>query len=218
MHYSAKHSLHGWFDKGGTLWLVAEDRLLKLPPGAEHFSDPGVPAQLSNPREHVLAQSPGGAVWFADRASARPVSPGALQTKVKAISNAVMIDRQGSLWLATDDNDILRVSAPPSIAGKSAAALPAGTETFTKSDGLRIRDDGIGIDLKVLSEGAGPGHRGLSGVRERAKVVGAKLDFWSEAGAGTEVQVAVPAAIAYSKTGEVRAFKWFRKTARSHGD
>jgi hypothetical protein len=46
----------------------------------------------------------------------------------------------------------------------------------------------------------------------------AKLDFWSEAGAGTEVQVTVPAAIAYFKTREVRAFRWFRKTARSHGD
>jgi signal transduction histidine kinase len=83
---------------------------------------------------------------------------------------------------------------------------------------LRIRDDGIGIDPKALGEGARPGHWGLSGIRERAKVVGAKLDFWSEAGAGTEVQVTVPAAIAYAKTREVRAFRSFRKTARSHGD
>jgi signal transduction histidine kinase len=83
---------------------------------------------------------------------------------------------------------------------------------------LRIRDDGIGIDPKVLGEGARPGHWGLFGIRERAKVVGAKLDVWSEAGAGTEVQVTVPAAIAYVGTGEVRAFRLFRKTARSHGD
>jgi signal transduction histidine kinase/streptogramin lyase len=83
---------------------------------------------------------------------------------------------------------------------------------------LRIRDDGIGIDPKVLDEGARPGHWGLSGIRERAKVVGAKLDLWSEAGAGTEVQVSVPAAIAYVKTREARAFRWFRKTASSHGD
>jgi signal transduction histidine kinase len=83
---------------------------------------------------------------------------------------------------------------------------------------LRIRDDGIGIDPKVLGEGARPGHWGLFGIRERAKVVGAKLDLWSEAGAGTEVQVTVPAAIAYARTREVRAFRWFRKTARSHGD
>jgi signal transduction histidine kinase len=83
---------------------------------------------------------------------------------------------------------------------------------------LRIRDDGIGIDPNVLGEGARPGHWGLSGVRERAKLIGAKLDFWSEAGAGTEVQVTVPAAIAYPKTREARPFRWFRKATRSHGD
>ena len=83
---------------------------------------------------------------------------------------------------------------------------------------LRIRDDGIGVDPKVLGEGARPGHWGLSGIRERANVVGAKLDLWSEEGAGTEVEVTVPAAIAYAKTREVRASRWLRKTARSHGD
>jgi signal transduction histidine kinase len=62
---------------------------------------------------------------------------------------------------------------------------------------LRIRDDGKGIDPKVL-EGCGrAGHFGLIGIRERAKRMGAQLDFWSEAGAGTEVQLTVPATVAY---------------------
>lgn len=63
---------------------------------------------------------------------------------------------------------------------------------------LRIRDDGKGIDPKVLREGGRAGHWGLSGVRDRAKQIGARLDFWSEAGAGTEVQLLVPATIAYA--------------------
>lgn len=62
---------------------------------------------------------------------------------------------------------------------------------------LRIRDDGRGIDPKVLKEGGKAGHWGLRGLGERAERIGAKLDFWSEAGAGTEVQLAVPAAVAY---------------------
>src|SRR5262249_48936623 len=64
---------------------------------------------------------------------------------------------------------------------------------------LRIRDDGIGIDRKVLEEGARAGHWGLPGVRERAKQLGARLDFWTEAGAGTEVQLTVPASVTYTK-------------------
>ena len=69
---------------------------------------------------------------------------------------------------------------------------------------IRFRDDGIGIDPKVLNEGARAGHWGLPGVRERAKLAGAQLDFWSEVGAGTEVQVTVPASVAYAKSPEAR--------------
>ena len=76
---------------------------------------------------------------------------------------------------------------------------------------LRIRDDGIGIDPKVLKEGARPGHWGLPGVRERAKLVGGKLDLWSEAGAGTEIQIGVPASVAYLKSPGARVFGFFRK-------
>lgn len=56
---------------------------------------------------------------------------------------------------------------------------------------LRIRDNGIGIDPKTLREGGSSGHWGLRGVRERAQRIGAQLDFWSEVGAGTEVQLSV---------------------------
>jgi signal transduction histidine kinase/ligand-binding sensor domain-containing protein len=82
---------------------------------------------------------------------------------------------------------------------------------------IRFRDDGIGIAPKVLDEGARPGHWGLPGVRERAKVAGARVDFWSEVGAGTEVQVNVRASIAYAKSPVDRLFGVFRKKSRSHG-
>ena len=68
---------------------------------------------------------------------------------------------------------------------------------------LRVRDDGKGMDPQVMEKGRRPGHWGLPGVRERAQQIGAKLDFWSEAGAGTEVQLAVPAAVAYGKNSEL---------------
>jgi signal transduction histidine kinase len=83
---------------------------------------------------------------------------------------------------------------------------------------IRFRDDGTGIDPKVLNEGARAGHWGLPGVRERAQLAGAQLDFWSEAGAGTEVQVTVPASVAYAKSPEARVFGLFRKRSRSHGE
>ena|GEM_PF-1749409 len=62
---------------------------------------------------------------------------------------------------------------------------------------LRIRDDGQGIEPKVLKEGGRLGHWGLRGIRERADQIGARLEVWSEPGKGTEVQLLVSAAIAY---------------------
>jgi ligand-binding sensor domain-containing protein len=62
---------------------------------------------------------------------------------------------------------------------------------------LRIRDDGHGIDPAVLEKGEREGHWGLQGMRERAKKIGAKLELWSRPGSGTEVELTVPAAMAY---------------------
>jgi signal transduction histidine kinase len=80
---------------------------------------------------------------------------------------------------------------------------------------LRVRDDGKGMDPKVLEAGGRAGHWGLPGIRERAQKFGAGLDFWSDAGAGTEVQLTVPAAIAYEKPPDGAGFRLFRK-ARVH--
>jgi ligand-binding sensor domain-containing protein/signal transduction histidine kinase len=81
---------------------------------------------------------------------------------------------------------------------------------------LRIRDDGKGIDPKVLQEGGRTGHWGLPGIRERVKQIGARLDFWSEAGAGTEVELTVPASVAYAKLRDAGRLKLFRKRTGTH--
>ena len=63
---------------------------------------------------------------------------------------------------------------------------------------LRVRDDGRGIDPAVLSGHGREGHFGLPGMRERANAIGGKLAIWSEIGAGTEVELHIPADAAYS--------------------
>jgi signal transduction histidine kinase len=61
---------------------------------------------------------------------------------------------------------------------------------------LLVRDDGNGIDPKVLREGR-DGHWGLSGMRERADRIGARFVVRSQAGGGTEVELSVPGEIAF---------------------
>jgi nitrate/nitrite-specific signal transduction histidine kinase len=76
---------------------------------------------------------------------------------------------------------------------------------------LRIRDDGKGIDRKTLEAGGQAGHWGIPGMRERAQRIGAKLDFWSDVGAGTEVELVVAASVAYEKRQAEHRFRLIRK-------
>ncbi len=64
---------------------------------------------------------------------------------------------------------------------------------------LRIRDDGKGIAPEILAAGGRSGHWGITGIRERAQRIGAVLNYWTEVGAGTEVELRIPAAIVYER-------------------
>jgi ligand-binding sensor domain-containing protein/signal transduction histidine kinase len=75
---------------------------------------------------------------------------------------------------------------------------------------LRVRDDGKGIDSKLLNDDERPGHYGLQGMRERAKLLGGKLTVWSEVDSGTEVELSISAANAYAAA-DGRAGSWFVK-------
>jgi signal transduction histidine kinase/ligand-binding sensor domain-containing protein len=65
---------------------------------------------------------------------------------------------------------------------------------------VRIRDNGKGIDQQLLTGGRVK-HWGLAGMRERALQIGAQLNLWSDMGSGTEVELRVPGAIAYTEPG-----------------
>jgi signal transduction histidine kinase len=79
-------------------------------------------------------------------------------------------------------------------AGQVEVEIRYDTEQFR----LRVRDDGKGIDPKVLANQGREGHYGFRGMPERAALIGGKLAVWSEVGAGTEVELHLPARIAYA--------------------
>jgi signal transduction histidine kinase/ligand-binding sensor domain-containing protein len=70
---------------------------------------------------------------------------------------------------------------------------------------LCCRDDGCGIDERVLAEGT-TGHWGLLGLRERATNIAGTLSIESKKNIGTTITVTVPSAVAYDRPGR---FKWF---------
>jgi signal transduction histidine kinase len=77
---------------------------------------------------------------------------------------------------------------------------------------VRFRDDGVGIAAEIL-KGGRPGHFGLSGMRERAEKMDARISIGSRAGAGTEVELRVPARLAYCGSSGRSFWSWLRSIA-----
>ena len=83
--------------------------------------------------------------------------------------------------------------------------------TYGESLRLRFRDDGKGIEPRVLELGGRSGHWGLPGIRERATQIGAQMEVRSGIEAGTEIELRIPADIAYGGLPTRARFRLFRK-------
>jgi signal transduction histidine kinase/ligand-binding sensor domain-containing protein len=79
---------------------------------------------------------------------------------------------------------------------------------------VRVRDDGKGIDPKVLNAGGREGHFGMAGMRERAQLVGGNVTVWSAPDSGTEVELSIPAAHAYAISSSRRRSRFAERLYR----
>jgi ligand-binding sensor domain-containing protein/signal transduction histidine kinase len=77
-----------------------------------------------------------------------------------------------------------------------AKSIEVEVEYASRHLRVLVRDDGRGIDPEVLHSGR-EGHWGLPGMRERSESIGASLRLRSRIGAGTEVDLTVPGAVAF---------------------
>lgn len=71
--------------------------------------------------------------------------------------------------------------------------------TYAEDLILRVRDNGIGIDPAIVSEGK-DGHFALQGMRERAGRIMSKLTVETSTSSGTEIKLVVPGSIIYRRT------------------
>ena len=71
-----------------------------------------------------------------------------------------------------------------------AKKITAQLDYSAKSVSLSVQDDGIGFDLETAK--AKKDHRGVIGMHERAKYVGATLSVDTASGQGTRIGLVVP--------------------------
>ncbi|HKI02799.1 MAG TPA: triple tyrosine motif-containing protein [Thermoanaerobaculia bacterium] len=91
-----------------------------------------------------------------------------------------------------------------------ASEIEVEIEFTARALRVLIRDDGRGIDPEVLRSGR-EGHWGLSGMRERAEKMGARLKVWSRERTGTEVELLVLGEIAFQDQPSAGLRGWWRR-------
>jgi signal transduction histidine kinase len=104
--------------------------------------------------------------------------------------------RPFSATLCKEAYDIGREAITNAFRHSHAAKIEAEIAYEKTCVRFKIRDDGRGIEQKIVDSGR-PGHWGLRGMRERAKAIGAELNIQSHPGAGTEIELTIPATVAY---------------------
>ncbi|MBC7925986.1 MAG: hypothetical protein H7039_10055 [Bryobacteraceae bacterium] len=113
-------------------------------------------------------------------------------------------------------DDIYRIGREAlvnAIRHSNATNIEIEMEYSAKHLRIVIRDNGTGIDAQVIESGRS-GHWGLTGMRERAGRIGARIWLVSSAAAGTEVELSVPADVAFQSTVRRPRQWWNKKRAK----
>jgi len=90
---------------------------------------------------------------------------------------------------------IVREALVNALRYSEATSIEAEVEYQRHQLRVVVRDNGRGIDPRVLGSER-DSRWGLLGMHERARCIGAQLRVWSRQGAGTELEISVPANIA----------------------
>jgi len=191
-------------DRNGSIWIatsnhvlrVSRDKLLNRALGEGDIREFGIADGLHGvegvKRSRSVVADPLGRIWFSLNRGLSVVDPTRLAvSSAPAIVHLQTISADGR---AVDLRGPVRI--PAGYRHSGAKSIEVELEHAAKQLRILVRDNGCGIDPQVLQTGR-EGHWGLSGMRERAERIGARLKVLSRAAAGTEVELSVPSHIAF---------------------
>ena len=128
-----------WFDSKDALWVETADRVVYRPHGGPRFLDPGLMLR-EVAWQADFDEAADGTIWMAELARSahtlRRVGEDTPQTEVQVGTFALVIDRKGSLWVASRGEGLRRVLDPSRFRGRSIAQFGPEAEHFTEKDGL----------------------------------------------------------------------------------
>lgn len=192
-----------WFDRSDALWVETQDGIVYRPAGASGFLDPGWRLKRVA-QQGEFAQEADGTIWFAeaDRSvhTLRRVGDTSPVAEVQVGASSVLIDRKGSLWIATHGDGLRRVPDPTKIHGRVVAQFGPEAEQFTEKDGLlsnvvwdllEDREGNVWVasdrGLERFREGSLVPYRTRGGFRPRSVFAARDSSVWIAAFATKEI-------------------------------
>jgi signal transduction histidine kinase len=111
------------------------------------------------------------------------------QTDIETIDNLFSKDAESSVYriLQESINNVVRHSA----ATEAAVKIKRGANRIE----ILIKDNGKGFAIDSMNNGAERGSFGLTGIKERARLLGGEAFVESSIGKGTTVQIVLPIAV-----------------------
>jgi len=127
-------------DREGTLWAATVKRIVYLKRGSKRFEVGGPITDAVT----TLAQAPNGRVWLADDGPhvARPVPTEGRDSMASGPSivtdglRELLFDRDGALWMTSEDLGIMRVRDPAKLETRRYGARDRELESFGPKDGF----------------------------------------------------------------------------------
>lgn len=185
--------------RDGALWVASESRLFHLPVGAGRFIDTGVALGGAG----QLAQAPDGALWVAERYSARVhrvVREGArftaTSTRLAAPALGLLFDRSGGLWLGTAGRGLLHVAEPASLAALEKVDMFGARQGLSSDFVWKLHEDGEGNLWVGTNAGLDRFRRRIlmpaplpAGVVNVALAAGADGSLWAGPGNGAPLRL-----------------------------
>lgn len=204
-NYPDKAPTAMFVDNQGTLWVADTHVIMFLPRGDKKFHDTGIRVDF---RVTSFAQLPDGAMWLEDGTHhvLKPLPPVVNRTiasrpRTGNTSDAVLVDRDGALWLAGQSVGLIREPFPKWSPNMQVATVRPGMEVLGEKQGLP------GLSFTVLEDREGNIWVGTEGGLERFRyrnltwrplpvgshsfslVAGDHGDVWAGTGDGSVLRV-----------------------------
>jgi ligand-binding sensor domain-containing protein/signal transduction histidine kinase len=136
-NFPGRRAVNIYFDKSGTLWVVAEDLVVHRPAGQTQFV---AGERVHSQYVYNLAEAPDGTMWISELSesahSLLRTGERGPATEIRVGASGVLVDRNGSLWVASAGDGLRRVADPNKIKGHQVAQFDPEAEQFTVKEGL----------------------------------------------------------------------------------